>query len=137
MGNMMTFRVCKRLPWTRAFQRTSNHEITKCRSGRRRKSAKNKQTLFSESTDIIEISEFLSVFGALFDFKLVQRSQKCFQNVGKKFWRQLRLVSIQRTSNQVHTTRRSANINFYKYYLDFSFVIPWPQNKHIHIIYLL
>ena len=39
------------------------------------------------------------------NFKSDYRSQKLFKNVRKKFWETLRHRAIQRTSNQVHTTR--------------------------------
>ena len=58
MGDMMTFKVFKRLPQTRAFQRTSNRDITNRKSEAKLQKTRKRPNFVFQSQ--LRLSKFLS-----------------------------------------------------------------------------
>ena len=118
MGDMVTFKVFKRLPQTRAIQRTSNHDITNCRSEAKLQKTRKRPNLVFQSQ--LRLSKFLSFGQFLGHFSTSGGSKKFSMGdmmMSKVFKRLPQIRAFQRTSNHDRTTDHSS-------FIDKSFTTP-------------
>ena len=109
MGDMVTFKVLKRLPQTRAIQRTSNHDITNCRSEAKLQKTRKRPNLVFQSQ--LRLSKFLSFGQFLRHFSTSGGSKKFSMGdmVTLKVFKRLhqKMRAFRRTSNHDCTTDQS------------------------------
>ena len=107
----MKFKVFKRLYWTRAVQRTSNHEITKLRSEAKPQKTRKRQNLLFQSQ--LRLSKFLSFRQFLAHF-LTSGGSKNFSmgdmRMSRVFKSFPQIMAFQHTSNHDRTSDHSSFI---------------------------
>ena len=112
MDDMVRFKVFKRLPQTRAIQRTSNHEITNRRSEASLQKTRKRLNLVFQSQ--LRLSKFLSFGKFLGHFSTSGGSKKFSMGdmmMFKVFKKLPQIRAFQRTSNHDRTIDHSSFID--------------------------